>query len=108
MATTTSPANFLSAKLQALDLSEPLSKYPNCHPEINAFDVYRAHITSKLVEITGVDASIVYPALQWTNTPEKGDLILAAPALRVKGKKPDELAKEWAEKVHTASIECQV
>ena len=30
---------------------------------------------------------------------EKGDLIVAVPALRVKGRKPDELAAEWSEKV---------
>jgi len=101
--TSTSTVGELSAKMQALGVSS-IPKYPNCHPEVNVFDIYRSHITSLLVDVTGVDASIVYPALQWTNTPEKGDLLLAVPALRVKGKKPAELAAEWVEKVPLPEI----
>jgi hypothetical protein len=86
-------------RLSALGLEESLHKYPNCHPEVNPVDVYRAHLTSILTELTGVDAAIVYPALAWTQTLEKGDLVLPVPALRVKGKKPTELAEEWAGKV---------
>ena len=86
-------------RLSALGLKESLHTYPNCHPEVNPVDVYRAHLTSILTELTGVDAAIVYPALAWTQTLEKGDLVLPVPALRVKDKKPTELAEEWAEKV---------
>lgn len=88
----------LSTKLSSLGLKDPLPSYPNCHPEVNPFDVYRAHITSILADVTGVDAAIIYPALAWTQTLDKGDLVLAVPALRVKGKKPGELATAWAEK----------
>ncbi|KUJ19230.1 putative Arginyl-tRNA synthetase, cytoplasmic [Mollisia scopiformis] len=91
-------ASSLSDKLKSLSLAEPLPKYPNCYPEVNPVDVYRAHLTSILTEVTGVDASVVYPALQWTQTLEKGDLVLPVPALRVKGKKPPELAAEWVAK----------
>lgn len=89
----------VSQKLANLGLTTPLASYPNCYPQVNPFDVYRAHITTILTEITGVDPAIIYQSLQWTQTLEKGDLVLPVPALRVKGKKPDELAKEWAEKV---------
>ncbi|KAH6668698.1 putative Arginyl-tRNA synthetase, cytoplasmic [Halenospora varia] len=88
----------LAEKLSSLQLTTPLPKYPNCYPEINTVDIYRAHLTSILAEVTGVDAKIIYPALQWTQTLEKGDLVLPIPALRVKGKKPDALAAEWVEK----------
>ncbi|KAI9055424.1 hypothetical protein LZ554_000378 [Drepanopeziza brunnea f. sp. 'monogermtubi'] len=88
----------LSEQLKSLDLGTPLPKLPNCYPEVNPLDIYRAHLTSILTEVTGVDASIVYPALQWTQTLEKGDLVLPVPALRVKGKKPQELAEEWVAK----------
>ncbi|PHH82913.1 hypothetical protein CDD82_4347 [Ophiocordyceps australis] len=74
-----------------------IDKYPNCFPDINPVDIYRAHITSILHDITGVDKTIIYPALLWPATLEKGDLTLAIPALRVKGK-PDELGKQWLEK----------
>lgn len=92
-------ADELAASLQSLGLEGSLDAYPNCYPEINPVDIYRAHITSILAEITGVDRSIVYPSLQWTQTLEKGDMVLPVAALRVKGKKPNELAEEWAAKV---------
>lgn len=81
-----------------LQLDKIRDKYPACYPEINPIDVYRAHLTNVLEEITGVDPQIIYNAIQWTSGLDKGDLIIAAPALRVKGKKPDELAKEWLAK----------
>ena len=99
MAATDSSPNFLSEKLKSLSVSD-LPKFPGCHPDVNTVDIYRAHITSILSEITGVDSAIVYPALAWTNTLDKGDLVLPVPALRVKGKKPNDLAEEWAAKVH--------
>lgn len=98
MAATASSSEFITEKLKSLSVSD-LPKYPNCHPDVNIVDIYRAHITSTLSEITGVDSAIVYPALAWTNTLDKGDLVLPVPALRVKGKKPNELAEEWAAKV---------
>lgn len=99
MATTTAATDTLAEKLKALNVSYPLPAYPNCHPEVNPVDIYRAHLTTILADITGVDAKIVYPALQWTQTLDMGDLVLPVPALRVKGKKPDLLAAEWAAKV---------
>ena len=95
--------DLLATKLKSLSVTTPLKKYPNCYPEINPVDVYRAHLTEILTEVTGVDAAIIYPALQWTQTLEKGDLVLPVPALRVKGKKPPELAAEWVEKVNRAN-----
>ncbi len=92
-------ASSLAEMLKSLSLIEPLPKYPNCFPEVNTVDIYRAHLTLILTEVTGVEASIIYPALQWTQKMEKGDLVLPVPALRVKGKKPPELAAEWVEKV---------
>jgi arginyl-tRNA synthetase len=97
--TTDLSPNFLEEKLKSLDLSEPLPTYPGCYPDCNPTDVYRAHLTSILADVTGVDSAIIYPSLQWTNTLDKGDLVLPIPALRVKGKKPNELAEEWAAKV---------
>jgi arginyl-tRNA synthetase len=82
-----------------LRLAEPLPQYPNYYPEINPVDIYRAHLTDLLKDVTGVDPAIIYPSLQWTQTLEKGDLVLPVPALRVKNKKPAELAAEWVEKV---------
>ncbi|KAI6246658.1 Arginine--tRNA ligase, cytoplasmic [Erysiphe necator] len=93
-----------SQLLRSKDLVDDLPKYPNCFPELNIVDLYRAHLTSILTKVTGVDESIVYPALQWTQTLEKGDLILPIPALRIKGKKPNELASEWIEKFPESTL----
>ncbi|KAI5465386.1 hypothetical protein BGZ63DRAFT_373448 [Mariannaea sp. PMI_226] len=90
-------ANALATQLEALGLDK-VEKYNNCFPETNPVDIYRSHITGLMHEITGVDTSIIYPAVQWTQSLDKGDAILAVPALRVKGKKPNELSEEWVSK----------
>ncbi|KZF21718.1 arginyl-tRNA synthetase [Xylona heveae TC161] len=87
----------LAATLKSVGISD-VPQFPNAHPNINPIDIYRAHLTEILAPISGVDAKIIYPALQWTQTLDKGDLILPVPALRVKGKKPNELAAELGDK----------
>ncbi|KAH8198146.1 hypothetical protein TruAng_007679 [Truncatella angustata] len=82
---------------QQLQDLPPLKAFPNCYPDINSTDIYRSHLTQKLSGITGVDEKVIYSALQWTNSLDKGDLVLAIPALRVKGK-PEELGKQWLDK----------
>jgi len=88
----------LAKHVEGLTLDAMTEKYPDCYPAINPNHLYRAHIADILAQITGVDAKIIFPNILWT-TLEKGDFVLAAPSLRLKGKKFDELAKEWAEKV---------
>ena len=66
---------------------------------VNPVDVYRTHIAETLAPITGVPASEILSKLQWTQTQDKGDIMLAVPALRIKGKKPAEQATEFAGKV---------
>lgn len=87
-----------------LSLDQIRDKFPACFPQTNPVDVYRLHVTSVLEKITGVDPKIIYPAVQWSTGLDKGDVVVATPALRVKGKKPDELAKEWSEKVGAGSL----
>lgn len=82
-----------------LSLSEIRDKFPTCYPETNPNDVYRLHLTNLMEKITGVEPGLIYSMIQWTQSLDKGDLVLAVPALRVKGKKPNELAEEWAAKV---------
>ena len=64
----------------------------------NPVDVYRSHISELLAPLAEKKPSEIYERLAWTSSPEKGDLGLAVPALRIKGKKPDELASELCEK----------
>ena len=94
----------LHEHLQSLNINDPLPVFPDSNPTSNPVDVYRCYISHLLAPITGVDISLVYPALEWTQTLDKGDLIVPVPRLRIKGRKPDELAKEWAEKVHLTPV----
>jgi len=64
----------------------------------NPVDVYRYHISESLAPITGKPSSEISERLAWTQTFDKGDLGLPVPALRIQGKKPGELAIEFAEK----------
>ncbi|KAL2880336.1 arginyl-tRNA synthetase [Colletotrichum sp. CLE4] len=91
-------ADQITAQLEKLSVSK-LESYPGCYPEVNPIDVYRSHITSLLQPVTGVESTIIYNALQWTQSLDKGDLVLAVPALRIKGKKPADLTAEWLDKI---------
>lgn len=90
--------NVLAEQLQQLNIDQ-IESYPNCFPDTNPVDIYRSHITTLMHQVTGIDPSIIYQAVQWTQSLDKGDAILAIPALRVKGKKPQELAEQWLAKV---------
>ncbi|TFB06357.1 Arginine-tRNA ligase [Trichoderma ghanense] len=87
----------LTSLVNGLTLDAVTEKYPQAHPEINPLDLYRAHLSNVLAGISGVDSQIVYPAINWTTGLDKGDFVLAVPALRIKGQKPDALANKWAE-----------
>ncbi|ORX98031.1 hypothetical protein BCR34DRAFT_496452 [Clohesyomyces aquaticus] len=87
----------LAASLKALGL-DGVPQQPNTYPTLNPFDIYRSHIADLLSKSSGIDAKIIYPTLAWTAKPENGDLQLAVPALRQKGKNMAEFAKELAEK----------
>ncbi|KAK3044643.1 hypothetical protein LTS18_000737, partial [Coniosporium uncinatum] len=87
----------LANTLKDIGLSD-VPKAPNTYPERNPVDIYRSHITELLAPVAGVDPKILYPVIQWTQTLDMGDLVVPVPALRIKGKKPDQLAKELADK----------
>jgi arginyl-tRNA synthetase len=88
----------LASTLKTLGLAE-IPQQPNTYPALNPLDLYRSHIAELLVPIAGVDAGVVFAALQRGNSLDMGDLMLPVPALRIKGKKPDVLAVEFAEQV---------
>jgi arginyl-tRNA synthetase len=86
----------LTNTLKSLGL-ESVPQEPNTYPTLNPFDIYRSHITELLSQISGVDKKIIYPTLAWTAKPENGDLQLAVPALRLKGKDLKAYAQELAD-----------
>lgn len=89
----------LQEQLKALEVKDPLPVYSNSNPTSNPVDIFRCYVAEALSKVSGVDIDLVYPALEWTQTFDKGDLILAVPRLRIKEKKSDDLALDWAEKV---------
>jgi hypothetical protein len=68
---------------------------------LNPLQIYRTHLAAQLAPIVGTDPSVISSAIQRTVTSENGDLVLPIPALRIKEKEPDELAKLIQEKVGT-------
>lgn len=89
----------LAANVQGLSLDALAESYPTSQPRDNLLDLWRAHISNVLSDISGVEKDIIYRAISWTSVLDKGDFVIPIPALRVKGAKPDALATEWASKV---------
>lgn len=85
----------LTSSIADLRGEKPLPVYGGASPSTNAVDIFRCAITEELAKIAELDTSLIYPALEWTSTLDKGDLLLAVPRLRVKGS-PAEKATSWA------------
>ncbi|KAJ6261364.1 cytoplasmic arginine--tRNA ligase [Drechslerella dactyloides] len=85
----------VQAMLGELGISDPLPVFEAASVTTNPIDIFRSYVAEEMAKITGVNRDIVYPALEWTQNMEKGDLIMAVPRLRVKGD-PKVLANEWA------------
>ncbi|KAK3717589.1 arginyl-tRNA synthetase [Vermiconidia calcicola] len=96
----------ITSELQNLGISA-VPQFPGVqlYPLLNPVDVYRAITIDQLQSITGAEPAIINNALQWTQDLKHGDLMLPVPALRLKGKKPDEVAKDIAEKFDSPLLE---
>ena len=70
----------------------------------NLVDLYRQHISELLAPISGKSSNEICERLAWTQTFERGDLGLPVPSLRISGKKPGELAKEFADKFPESNL----
>lgn len=92
-----SSTSFISSKLQNLSLKAP-ETYEGSYPDYNTVDLLRNYITQELAKISGVEPKLIFEALEWTNTLDRGDLLIPIPRLRIKGAKPQDLATEWSEK----------
>ena len=91
----------ITATLNSLGLSD-VPSFENTYPARNLIDIYRSHLTHLIADITKADPKIVQSSLQWTQTMDKGDLVLPVPALRLKSK-PNVVAQEIIDKVHHKS-----
>ena len=73
-------------------------------PAGNPIDNYREHVAEILAPIVGLPVMDIVPRLQTTLSQDKGDLMLAVPSLRIKGKSPGDLAVEWAGKFPSSDL----
>lgn len=87
----------VTKNLKSLGLSD-LPVYPGANPGQNPTDVFRSYITEELAKISGVDRSLIFPALESPLDNKHGDLVIPIPRLRVKGTPAEQLAEEWAAK----------
>jgi len=86
-----------TANLAALGVNE-LPSIPSAHPDQNPLDIFRSHIAERLAPLTDLDAETIFNGLDRSMKPETGDLVLAVPRLRLKGK-PQELGAKWQSQV---------
>ncbi|VVT45890.1 uncharacterized protein SAPINGB_P000942 [Magnusiomyces paraingens] len=87
----------LTQKLNAFGISEPVKPYPGSNPELNPIDLFRSYITQELSRVSGIEPAKIFPALEWTNTSDRGDLIIPIPRI-TREKNHEELAAEWTSK----------
>ncbi|KEF52220.1 arginyl-tRNA synthetase [Exophiala aquamarina CBS 119918] len=80
-------AGALADSLQGLTLEEMAAAK-------NPIDFYRSYIAEILAPLLDRKADEVINFLQWTATLDKGDLSLPTAALRIKGKKPQDISEE--------------
>ncbi|CAN6618297.1 arginine--tRNA ligase, cytoplasmic [Trichomonascus vanleenenianus] len=98
----------LAQKLQALGLNDTtVGVLPGSNPVQNPVDLFRSYISGELSKISGIDQEVIFAALEFSNQPERGDLVLPVPRLRIKDKKGGELvalANEWVSKFPQDSL----
>ena len=70
----------------------------------NPYDTFRTHISDLIAPIVNKEPSEIIPALQWTQTLDKGDLMLPVPALRLKGRKPADISAEIIDKFPSSDL----
>ncbi|KAK5707756.1 arginyl-tRNA synthetase [Elasticomyces elasticus] len=96
----------ITSQLEKIGLSQPpIFSGAQLSPEYNPVDIYRAYIIEQIQKISEAEPAIINNALAWTQDLKHGDLVLPVPALRLKGKKPDELAVEIADKFDCPIVE---
>ncbi|KAI9690685.1 MAG: hypothetical protein M1820_009919 [Bogoriella megaspora] len=93
---TTGTDETLAAEVNKIALVDRHDVYQDAFPTRNPTDALRIAVADELSAVSGVDKKLIYPGLAWTNTLDKGDLLLAVPRLRVKGASPADLASKWA------------
>jgi arginyl-tRNA synthetase len=89
----------VATRLSKLGIGPILLGLPPLAPSINPIDIYRLYIANAIAHVAGVDEKVALSSLEWTTSPDKGDLVLPCPRLKVKGTNPTDLARKIAAEV---------
>ncbi|KAF5973027.1 arginyl-tRNA synthetase [Fusarium bulbicola] len=76
-----------------------LPDFPDADIVHNPQDIFRVYLADILQKLVNCDRLVAYDAIQTSNITGMGDLIIVAPRLRLKGVKPEELAKDLLQKL---------
>ncbi|KAL4952572.1 hypothetical protein BDW69DRAFT_200679 [Aspergillus filifer] len=90
----------LTSTLRAFGLGDGTAPAKPSSASFNPLHPYRSYIAEKLAPITGAGESIIHDAIQRTQSSDNGDLVLSVAALRLKGKKLEEVARDIQDKFH--------
>ncbi|KAL4799834.1 hypothetical protein BDV19DRAFT_385122 [Aspergillus venezuelensis] len=82
----------LTSRLQSFGLGEGAAPAKPSSASFDPLNLYRAYIAERLAPITGADRSVIYNTTQRTQSSDNGALVLPVAALRLEGRKPDEVA----------------
>lgn len=99
MAATTCSVSGIETLLGKVGLDTPVPDFPDADIVHNPQDIFRVYLADTLQKLVNCDRLVAYDAIQTSNITGMGDLIIVAPRLRLKGVKPEELAKDLLQKV---------
>ncbi|KAF5558645.1 arginyl-tRNA synthetase [Fusarium mexicanum] len=85
--------------LGKVGLDTPVPDFPDADIVHNPQDIFRVYLADTLQKLVNCDRLVAYDAIQTSNITGMGDLIIVAPRLRLKGVKPEELAKDLLQKL---------
>ncbi|PNP66722.1 hypothetical protein FNYG_13452 [Fusarium nygamai] len=99
MAATTCSVSGIETLLGKVGLDTPVPDFPDADIVHNPQDIFRVYLADTLQKLVNCDRLVAYDAIQTSNITGMGDLIIVAPRLRLKGVKPEELAKDLLQKL---------
>jgi arginyl-tRNA synthetase len=90
----------LEALLHTLGADIPVPKFSEIQsfPLQKPIDIYRLYLLQATKQITEIDPAKIYDSFQRTAL-SRGNLVLVAPRLGLRGKRPEELAADIVAKV---------
>lgn len=84
----------LQTLLQTNGVEQALPDFPEAEPLASPLGVYVSFLAHSIVQATSCEPHVAYEAIQWTNEPGMGDLVVILPRLRIQGADPESIAEQ--------------